>query len=40
MMTPLFSGGEAFDTGETIEGVDELVEDCDPAGPALFIEAR
>jgi hypothetical protein len=40
MMTPLFCGGEAFDTGETIEGVDELVEDCDPAGPALFIEAR
>jgi hypothetical protein len=36
-ITPLFRGGEAFDTGETIEGVDELVDDWDPAGPTLFI---
>jgi len=39
-ITPLFRGGEAFEIGETIEGVEESVEDCDPAGPALFIEAR
>ena len=39
-ITPLFRGGEVTDTGETIEGVDESVDDCDPAGPALFIEAR
>jgi hypothetical protein len=37
MITPLFCGGDAL---ETIEGADELVEDWDPAGPALFIEAR
>jgi len=36
----LFRGGEATDTGEIIEGDDESVDDCDPAGPALFIEAR
>ena len=36
----LFRGGEATDTGETIEGDDESVDDCDPAGPTLFIEAR
>lgn len=40
MITPLFSGGEAAESGETIEGADESVDDCDPAGPALFIEAR
>lgn len=40
MTTSLFIGGEALDTGETMEGVDELVDDCDPAGPALFMEAR
>lgn len=39
-ITPLFRGGEAVNPGETIEGVDESVDDCDPAGPALFIEAR
>lgn len=26
-ITPLFRGGEATDTGETIEGVDESVDD-------------
>lgn len=40
MTTSLFRGGEEADRGETIEGVDESVDDCDPAGPALFIEAR
>jgi len=40
MITPLFCGGEVVDSGETIEGVEESVDDCDPAGPALFIEAR
>lgn len=39
-ITSLFRGGEAADTVETIEGDDESVDDCDPAGPALFIEAR
>ena len=38
--TSSFRGGEAFDSGETIEGVDESVDDCDPAGPALFVELR
>ena len=40
MITPLFRGGDGFNTGETIEGVDESVDDCDPAGPTLFMEAR
>jgi len=39
-ITPLFCGGEAAETGEKIEGVDESVDDCDPAGPNLFIEVR
>jgi len=39
-ITALFRGGEAANSGETIEGVEESVDDCDPAGPALFIEAR
>lgn len=39
-MITLFRGGEAADSGETIEGADESVDDCDPAGPALFIEVR
>ena len=38
--TPSSCGGEAADRGERIEGADESVDDCDPAGPALFIEVR